>query len=44
MKRFHVHLHVDDLAKSIAFYSDDLGIQAENESELDIGQIQKAAQ
>jgi catechol 2,3-dioxygenase-like lactoylglutathione lyase family enzyme len=21
MKRFHVHLHVDDLAKSIAFYS-----------------------
>ena len=21
MKRFHVHLHVDDLSKSIAFYS-----------------------
>ena len=21
MKRFHVHLHVDDLAKSVAFYS-----------------------
>ena len=21
MKRFHVHLHVDDLAQSIAFYS-----------------------
>ena len=21
MKRFHVHMHVDDLAKSIAFYS-----------------------
>ena len=21
MKRFHVHLHVDDLAKSIAFYN-----------------------
>ena len=21
MKRFHVHLHVDDLAKNIAFYS-----------------------
>ncbi len=21
MKRFHVHLHVDDLARSVAFYS-----------------------
>ena len=21
MKRFHVHIHVDDLAQSIAFYS-----------------------
>lgn len=27
MKRFHVHLHVDDLPKSIAFYSELFGAQ-----------------
>jgi len=27
MKRFHVHVHVEDLAKSIAFYSQLFGAQ-----------------
>ncbi|WP_175869638.1 VOC family protein, partial [Bartonella gabonensis] len=27
MKRFHVHMHVDDLAKNIAFYSQLFGAE-----------------
>ena len=41
MKRFHVHLHVDDLGKSIGFYSKLFAAQPAR-SETDYANMERA--